>query len=73
MAIGYQKQTANKEEKMSSETNKLVKDIEDLGYTVNKPKTQGILFNSKNEWEIKVGDAKITTQKEVKNLGVTFD
>ena len=58
---------------MSSETNKLVKDIEDLGYTVNKPKTQGILFNSKNEWEIKVGDAKITTQKEVKNLGVTFD
>ena len=65
--------TSNKEEKMSSETNKLVKDIEDLGYTVNKPKTQGILFNSKNEWEIKVGDAKITTQKEVKNLGVTFD
>ena len=53
MAIGYQKQTANKEEKMSSETNKLVKDIEDLGYTVNKPKTQGILFNSKNEWKIK--------------------
>ena len=60
---------------MSEETNKVIKGLQDLGYKVNTSKTQAVLFSKGRdpEYNLKLGDSNVTTQKQAKYLGVTLD
>ena len=61
---------------MNAEATKIVKELEKIGYKVNKDKTQAVVFNSartRREWNLNIDGTEITTQKSAKYLGVTFD
>ena len=60
-------------QKIEKPTTRLIEKLQELGFKVNVPKTQAILFNSREEITLNLGNQIVKTQKTAKYLGVTFD
>ena len=54
-------------------TIRLIEKLKELGFKVNVPKTQAIIFNTNEEITLNLRDQQVKTQKTAKYLGVTFD
>ena len=70
------KNNENGQEMMSKETNKVVDQLESIGYKVNAEKTQAVLFTKKTnlkEYNINIKGEKVVTGPTAKYLGVILD
>ena len=55
--------------KIEKPVNMIMKKLKSLGYKVNVPKTQAILFNTQEEITLNLDNQQVKTQKEAKYLG----
>ena len=60
---------------MSRETNKVVSELENIGYKVNAEKTQAVLFTKKQspEYNLNIKGENVITGPSAKYLGITLD
>merc|ERR1712051_609652 len=74
--LSCQKNNENGQEMMSKETNKVVDQLENIGYKVNAEKTQAVLFTKKTnlkEYNLTIKGEKVVTGPTAKYLGVILD